>query len=148
MRPKRAQPLAHDGVVAFETQPAQLLMQPHGGQVRIAFQQLRDLIHERVQQARPADAFLVGGPRTAILMIRQHAAYAFAVDSQQACNPALRGAPIVQPDDLVACGLLHRCFSSLTTSWLRVATDPASRASLWKRGARIVRSSAVSPVRP
>ena len=81
MRPKRAQPLAHDGVVAFETQPAQLLMQPHGGQVRIAFQQLCDLIRERVQQARPAEAFLVRGPRTAILMIRQHAAYAFAVDS-------------------------------------------------------------------
>ena len=35
---------AHDGVVAFETQPAQLLVQPHRGQVGITFQQLRDLI--------------------------------------------------------------------------------------------------------
>ena len=56
----------------------------------IAFQQLRDLIRKRVQQAWPAYTFLFRGARAAILMSRQHAGYAFAVDAQKARNPALR----------------------------------------------------------
>jgi len=36
--------LFHDAVAALETQPLQLFVQANHGQVRIAFQKLRDLI--------------------------------------------------------------------------------------------------------
>jgi hypothetical protein len=45
----------------------QFLVQPDRGQVGVAFQQLRDLIRKRVQQAWPAYALLFGGARAAIL---------------------------------------------------------------------------------
>src|SRR5213078_3167975 len=105
-------------------------MQSHRGQVGIALEQLRDLIRERVQQARPVRTLLFRCARAAILVIRQDAAHTLAIDSQQTCDPALRGASVMQPHDLVARGLLHRGSSSLTKSWLSAATDPASRASL------------------
>ena len=67
LRPEPAQPFAHDGIAAWEPEPAQLLVQPHRREIRIALQQLRDLIRKRVQQARPAHALCSGGARAAIL---------------------------------------------------------------------------------
>jgi hypothetical protein len=148
MRPECAQPLTHNRVAALEAQAAQLLMQPHRSEMGVAFHQLRDLIRKRVQQAGPRRALLFRGARAAILVRRQCLGHALSSNAQQARNAALRSAAIVQPHDLVARELLHRCSSSPTKSWLNAATEPASRASFWKRGSRIPRSSGVSPVRP
>ena len=52
-RPHGAQMFLHDAVAALKAQPAQLFMQADGGQIRVAFQPLRDPIRIRVQQARP-----------------------------------------------------------------------------------------------
>jgi hypothetical protein len=114
----------------------------------IAFQQLRHLIRKRVQQARRAHAFFFRRAGAAILVRRQHAGDTLTSDAQKARNPALGSAAIVQSHDLVAGELLHACSNSPTKSLLNTATDPASRASLWKRGIKIARSSCVSPVRP
>ena len=51
VRPHGAQMLLDDAVAARESQPAQFFMQADRGQVRVAFQQLRDLIHVRVEQS-------------------------------------------------------------------------------------------------
>ena len=148
MRPECAQPLAHNRVAALEAQAPQLLMQPHRSEMGVAFHQLRNLIRKRVQQAGPRRALLFRGARAAILVRRQCLGHALSSNAQQARNAALRSAAIVQSHDLVARELLHRCSSSPTKSWLNAATEPASRANLWKRGSRITRSSGVSPVRP
>src|SRR5436189_3041970 len=61
----------------------------------------------------------------------------------------LHDAVAAQADNLVARGSLHAAvFISPTRSWLSAATEAASRDSFSKRGARIVRSSGVSPARP
>src|ERR1043166_8954271 len=114
----------------------------------IAFQQLGDLIRKRVQQAGPAHALFFHRADAAILVCGQYPGHTLTRNAQQARNAALRSAAIVQSHDLVARELLHPCSNSPTKSWLNAATDPASRASLWKRGSRITRSSGVSPVRP
>src|SRR5262252_4109040 len=147
-RPQRAQPFPHDGVAALKTQPAQLFVQPHRCQIRVAFQQLRDLIRERVELARPANSFLSGGAGPAVLVIAKYAEHALAMDAQQARDGSLRSPGIMQTHNLVANGFLHAVFSSFTRSRLSAATDPASRDSFSKRGARITRSSAVRPARP
>ena len=56
VRPHGAQMFLDDAVAARESQPAQFFMQADRGQVRVAFQQLRDLIRIRVEQSRPARA--------------------------------------------------------------------------------------------
>ena len=139
----------HDAVAALKAQPAQFFMQADSGQIRVTFQQLRDLIRIRIQQTRPARtfAFRFSGPLAPVLL--QYAVHALAVDSQLARDRSLRSAGIVQADDLVAGGFLHAAvFISFTRSRLSAATEAASRDSFSKRGARIARSSAVSPARP
>jgi len=60
----------------------------------------------------------------------------------------VRSPGIVQADNLVVGDFPHAAvFISLTRSRLSAATEAASRASFSKRGARIARSSAVSPGR-
>src|SRR5947208_1404009 len=124
-------------------------MQADRSQIRVAFQKLRGLIRIRVQQSRPARAFAFRLASPLALVLLQHPVHAFAVDSQLARDQSVRSAGIVQTDDLVACGLVHAAvFISLTRSRLNAATEAASRDSFSKRGARIARSSAVSPARP
>ena len=106
------------------------------------------MIGEWVQHACSSRALHFHRTGPALFGIRQHAAHALAGDSQELGDAALRCTAVVQADDLVARRLLHARSNSPTKSWLSVATDPASRASLWKRGNRIARSSSVSPVRP
>src|SRR5215475_2705159 len=141
--------LLDDAVAAPESQPAQFFMQADRGQVRVAFQQLRDLIRVGIQQS--------GFARTTVLRLfislasvpLQNAVDALTVDIEQACDRSLGSSGIVQPDDLVARGFVHAAgFISVTRSRLRAATDAASRDSRSKRGARTARSSAVSPARP
>lgn len=69
-RPKCPQPVAHDGVAAREPPIAQFLVQSHGGQVGIAFEQLRDRFFERVQQTRPACWLRFCHTGSTILVIR------------------------------------------------------------------------------
>ena len=149
VRPHGAQMFLHDAVAALKAQPAQFFMQADGGQIRVAFQQLRDPIRVRVQQARPARTFAFRFSGPGALVFLQHAVHALAVDSQLPRDGSLRSAGIVQADDLVARGFLHAAvFISPTRSRLSAATEAASRDSFSKRGARIARSSGVSPARP
>ena len=80
--PKNAQSGAHDGVAAFETQPAQFLMQANRRQIRVALQQLCDVIGVRVQHARPARALYFDHASPAMFVIHQHARHALTGDSQ------------------------------------------------------------------
>src|SRR5450631_3042540 len=107
VRANHAQMFFHDAVAALKAQPPQFFVQADSGQIRIAFQQLRDLIHIRVQQTRPAEtlAFLFPGPGA--LAPLQHAVHALAADSQLQRNGSLRSAGIVQADNLVARGFPH-----------------------------------------
>jgi hypothetical protein len=73
----------------------------------------------------------------AILVNRQHVRHALAVDAQQARNPALRSASIVQPDDLVARGLFQprstkkaELKSSLDSGW---RSSPGTLLRFWVR---------------
>lgn len=146
MRPERAQPFAHDRVVALKAQLAQFLVQSHGGQIGVALDELRDVIGERVEQCRPSVFVAVGRACPAAFVFRQHGGHALARDSQQAGDAALGRASVVQADDLVAGGGVH-AFNSPMKSRLSRATDAASAASLRKRGVSSTRSSGVSPVR-
>ena len=149
VRADGAQVFLHDAVASLEAQPAQFFMQADGGQIRVAFQQLRDPVSIRIQQTRAVRAFAFYFSSPGALMFFQHAAHALAVDSQLKRNRSLRSAGIAQADNLVARGSLHAAvFISPTRSWLSAATEAASRDSFSKRGARIVRSSGVSPARP
>jgi hypothetical protein len=130
VRPEHTQSVPHDRVAALEAQPAQLLMQANRRDVRIALQQLCDVIGEGVQHAGPSRALRFHRLRSMLFVARQHAAHALAGDSQQFCDAALRSTSVVQADDLVACRFPHARSSSPTKSWLNAATDPASRASL------------------
>ena len=139
----------HDAVASLKAQPAKLFMQAHGGQIRVTFQQLRDLIRIGVQQTRTARAFGFRIPLPLAPVLLQHAGHALAVDSHLARDCPVRSAGIVQANDLVIAGFLHAAvFISSTRSRLNADTEAASRDSLSKRGARIARSSAVSPARP
>ena len=138
----------HDAVAALKPQPAQFFMQSDGGQIRVAFQQLRDVIRVRVQQAWPARALASAAPALVApdSPARGTRSCGRFPDSRDA---ALRSAAIAQADDLVAGGFLHAAvFISPTRSRLSAATEAASRDSFSKRGARIARSSGVSPARP
>src|SRR5216683_1254687 len=138
-----------DAVTARETQSAKLFMQTDSGQVRVAFQQLRDLIRVRIEQTRPARASSLYFTCPAVQVFPQHAVHALAVDSQPACNRSVGSAGVVQPDDLVARHFPHAAaFISPTRSRLREATEAASRDNFSKRGARNARSSGVNPARP
>ena len=131
VRTKHAQPVPHDGVVTFEPQPAQFLMQANRRQVRVAFQHLCHLTFVWVQQTGPPNALLFRLSRPLLPVIRQHPRHAPATHPQLARDAALRAAAIMQSDDLVAGGLLHaRRSSSPMKSCVNPATDPASRASL------------------
>ena len=148
VRPEHTQPVPHDRVAALETQPAQLLVQADRRDVRIALQQLGDVIGEWVQHAGPSRALHFHRFCPVLFVTRQHAGRALASDSQQFGDAPLRSTSVVQADDFVARRFLHVRSSSPTKSRLSAATDPASRASRWKRGNKITRSSGVSPVRP
>ena len=148
VRPQCTQPFPHDGVATCKTQLAQFFVQTHRRQIRVTFQQLRDLIGVRVEQTRPARRFLFGGAGAAFLVLAEDAEHALAMDAQQARDGALRSAGVMQPHNLVAGGFFHAVFSSFTRSLLSAATDPASRASFSKRGVSSRRSSAVRPLRP
>jgi hypothetical protein len=144
-----AQVFFHDAVAALKAQPPQFFMQADGGQIRIAFQQLDDLVHIRVQQARPARAVAFRFSSSGSLVLLQHVAHAFAVDSQLQRDGSLRSTGIVQADNLVAQRFPHAAvFISPTRSELNDATDAASRDSFSKRDVKIARSSGVSPARP
>ena len=138
-----------DAVAALEPQPAQFFMQADSGQIRVAFQKLRDPISMRIQQTRTVRAFVFHFSGPGALMFLQYAVHALAVDSQLQRDRSLRSAGIMQADNLVARGLPHAAvFISPTRSKLSAATEAASRDSLSKRGVRIARSSGVSPARP
>src|ERR1051326_2181126 len=147
-RPQRAKPFPHDGVAPLKTQPAQFLVQPHRAQIRVALQQSRNLIGIGIEQTRPESTLLFRGAGPAVLVVPEYAVYALAVDAQQARDASLRCPGVMQTHDLIASGFIHAVFSSFTRSRLSAATDLASRDSLSKRGARMRRSSAVSPARP
>src|ERR1017187_5343905 len=146
--PQRPQPVPHDRVATLEAEPAQLLVQADRRDVRIALQQLGNVIGEWVQHAGTSPALPLHPFCPVLFVTHQHTGHAVAGDSQQFGDAALRSTAVVQADDLVACRFPHARSSSLTKSRLNAATDPASRASLWKRGSKITRSSGVSPVRP
>ena len=59
----------HDAVAALETQSAKFFMQPDSGQIRVAFQKLRDLIRIRVQQTGPARALAFRCASSAVLVL-------------------------------------------------------------------------------
>src|SRR6266576_1925260 len=115
-------------------------MESHGGQVGIAFQQLRHGLLERIQPTRPSRSLLLRHTRSAIFMICQYPGDRLSVDSQHPGDAATRSAPVGQPDDLVTRFFVHGLSSSLSRSRLRAATAPASCASFRKRGDKIVRS--------
>src|SRR6266480_2484390 len=147
-RPERPQAVAHDGVAAGKSLIAQLLMEPHGGQVGVAFEQLCHGLLERIQQAGPPRWLRLRHTRSVIFMICQYLSDRLSVDTQHPGDAATGSAPIEQPDDLVARFLGRGLSNSLIRSRLRAATDPASCASFRKRGDKIMRSPGVSPVRP
>src|SRR5215471_2705407 len=123
-------------------------MQAHGRQVRIARQQLGDGFRERIQDTEPALARSGRRAGAAVLVLGQHPRHALAANAQLAGDAAVRGASIRQANYLVARDFVHHLSNSLTRSWLKAATAPASRANHWKRGDRTSRSWGVSPVRP
>jgi len=88
----RAQMFLHDAVATLETQSAKFFMQPDSGQIRVAFQQLRDLIRISVQQTRPARALAFRFASPMVLMLLQHAIHTLAVHSQQARDGSSRSA--------------------------------------------------------
>src|SRR6266508_4145049 len=146
--PKRAQPFPADGVTALEAQPAQLFLKPHRSQIRVALHELHHLIRVRVEQTRPMNPLRFPGAGPLFFVLAEYAEHALAMDTQQARDGSLRSPCVMQTHDLIAGGFIHAVFNSRTRSRLSAATDPASRDSLSKRGARITRSSAVSPARP
>src|SRR5580693_9935010 len=149
VRANDAHVFLHDAVASLKAQAAQLFMQADGGQIRVAFEQLCDPIRIRVQQTRAARAFVFSFSVTVSLMFFQHAVHALAIDSQLQGDRSLRSAGITQADDLVARSFPHAAvFISPTRSKLSAATEAASRDSFSNRGARIARSSGVSPARP
>jgi hypothetical protein len=65
-------------------------MQPHRAQIRVTFQQLRNLIDIRIEQTRPESTLLFRGASPAVLVVPEYAVHALAVDAQQARDRSLR----------------------------------------------------------
>jgi hypothetical protein len=94
VRPHGAQMFFHDAVAALEAQSAEFFMQADGGQIRVTFQELSNLIHVRVQQTRTARLYAFCFPGPMALVLLQHPIHALAVDSQLARDGSLRSAGV------------------------------------------------------
>ena len=67
--PHCAQMFLYDSIAALKAESLQFLVQTHRRQVRIALQQLRDLIHIRIQQTGPPRArFQLAGSPILVLL--------------------------------------------------------------------------------
>src|SRR5258708_30705916 len=83
-------------------------MQADRRDVRIALQQLGDVIGEWVQHAGPSRALHFHRFCSLLFVTRQHAGHTFAGDSQQFGDAPLRSTSVAQSDDLVCRLLLEK----------------------------------------
>ena len=123
MRTDRTQVVAHNRVTALEAKPAQFLMQADRCQIRVAFQQLHDLIGKGIEQTRPGRTLPFHNTGPVLFVIGQHTGQTPAGDSQLQRDAALRGPAVVQTDDLIAYGFSHRLPSPPTGAGVVFGTE-------------------------
>jgi hypothetical protein len=106
LRPQLADPLPHDGVAAGKAAGAQLLLDPHGGHVRVPFQELADEGIVLIQGTRPLRRLRQWRRRHRARPLPQeavnHLRHRRPGDAQRAGNLPLRRPGLPALDDLVA----------------------------------------------
>lgn len=133
-RPQPPEPVLHTRVAAGKALGPQRLIQPHGGHVRIALEERRDLVGIRVELTTPRPAAGQRRLRRVALALvgMDHVGHRFPIDPPHARDGPEGRAAMEPTEDLHPFELRHAAPSKSRAS---AATAVASRASRANRGA-------------